>query len=206
MAGSKEQLAMSGISGISSTDTNLLYILAQIAAQEGDGSSTDSAVADTLLVSNTDTQTGTSSAETTNANSLQDIIRQAVSSAIAEAEKSGNTNDLKTVIQNAVLQALKDNGIDIEKLQEQFAAGTRNVGHKHHRHHNQTDTAGQTTNTAATTNDNDSDDSSSTANTSSAENQSTPQIDAKTGELLALLLSPQNNNQNLTGYLFDAGQ
>jgi hypothetical protein len=197
---------MSGISGISSTDTNLLYILAQIAAQSGDGSVTDSVGADSLPVSNTDTQTGTSSTDTTNANSLQEIIRQAVSSAIAEAEKSGNTSDLKTVIQNAVLQALKDNEIDVEKLQQQFAAGTGNVGHKHHRHHNQTDTAGQTTGAAATTNDNDSDDSSSTANTSSAENQTSPQIDAKTGDLLALLWSSQNNNQNLTGYLFDAGQ
>jgi hypothetical protein len=183
-----------------------LYILAQIAAQEGDGSSTDSASADSLPVSNTVAQTGTSSTDTTNANSLQEIIRQAVSSAIAEAEKSGNTSDLKTVIQNAVLQALKDNGIDVEKLQEQFAAGKENVAHKHHRHHNQTDTTGQTTGTAATTNDNDSDDSSSTANTSSAENQTSPQIDAKTGDLLALLWSSQNNNQNLSGYLFDAGQ
>ncbi len=123
---------MSGISGITSTDTNLMYILAQIAAQEGDGSVTDSAGTDTLPVSNADTQTGTSSTDTTNANSLQEIIRQAVSSAITEAEKSGNTSDLKTVIQNAVLQALKDNGIDVEKLQQQFAAGTGRVGHKHH--------------------------------------------------------------------------
>jgi hypothetical protein len=197
---------MSGISGISSTDTNLLYILAQIAAQEGDGSVTDSAAADSLPVSNTDAQTGTSGADTTNANSLQESIRQAVSSAIADAEKSGNTSDLKTVIQNAVLQALKDNGIDVKKLQEQFAAGKENVGHKHHRHHSQTDATGQTSDTSSTTNDNDSDDSSSTANTNSAENQTSPQIDAKTGDLLALLLSPQNNNQNLTGYLFDAGQ
>ncbi|MGA2062295.1 MAG: hypothetical protein ABSG67_17570 [Thermoguttaceae bacterium] len=197
---------MSGISGINSNDTNLLYILAQIAAQSGDGSSTDSVSADTLPVTSTDTQTGTSSTDATNANSLQEIIRQAVSSAIAEAEKSGNTSDLKSVIQNAVLQALKDNGIDVEKLQEQFAAGTGNVGHKHHGHHKQTDAAGQTTDAAATTNDNDSDDSSSTADTSSVENQTSPQIDAKTGDLLALLWSSQNNNQNVTGYLFDAGQ
>ncbi len=197
---------MSGISGISSTDTNLLYILAQIAAQSGDGSVTDSAAADTLPVSNTDAQTSTSGADTTNANSLQETIRQAVSSAIAEAEKSGNTSDLKTVIQNAVLQALKDNGIDVDKLKSQLAAGTGNVGHKHHRHHGQTAAAGQTTDTSSTSNDNDSDDSSSTANTSSVENQTSPQIDAKTGDLLALLLSSQNNNQNPTGYLFDAGQ
>jgi hypothetical protein len=197
---------MSGISGISSTDTNLLYILAQIAAQEGDGSVANSVGADILPVSNADTQTGTSSTDTTNANSLQDIIRQAVSSAIEDAEKSGNTSDLKTVIQNAVLQALKDNGIDVEKLKSQLAAGTGNVGHKHHRHHSQTDSTGQTSDTGGTGNDNDSDDSSSTANTSSVANQTSPQIDAKTGDLLALLWSSQNNNQNLTGYLFDAGQ
>jgi len=197
---------MSGISGISSTDTNLLYILAQIAAQEGDGSVTNSVGADILPVSNADTQTGTSSTDTTNANSLQDIIRQAVSSAIEDAEKSGNTSDLKTVIQNAVLQALKDNGIDVEKLKSQLAAGAGNVGHKHHRHHSQTDSTGQTSDTGGTSNDNDSDDSSSTANTSSVDNQTSPQIDAKTGDLLALLWSSQNNNQNLTGYLFDAGQ
>jgi hypothetical protein len=197
---------MSGISAVSSTDTNLLYILAQLSAQESDGSATDSVGENTLPVSSIDAQTGTSGADTSNADSLQEKIRQAVSSAVADAEKSGNTGDLKSVIHDAVVQALKDNGIDVDKLKSQLGAAAGNVGHKHHRHHNQADSAGQSTDTSGNSNNNDSDDSSSTANTSSVENQTSPQIDAKTGGLLAIFWSSQNSSQNLTGFLIDTKQ
>lgn len=113
---------MSGISGISTNDTNLLYLLAQAADQNGDQSVADSSSVDPLLAVGSDTQDGATSTDATNANSLQEIIRQAVSSALAEAEKSGNTTDLKKVIRSAVEQALKDNGIDTNELKEQSAS------------------------------------------------------------------------------------
>jgi len=154
---------MSGISGISTNDTNLLYLLAQAADQNGDQSAADSSSVDPLLAVGSDTQDVSASTDTTNANSLQEIIREAVSSAIAEAEKSGNTTDLKKVIQAAVEQALKDNGIDTNKLKEQSASD-------------------------------------------SSDNQTSSQIDTKTLNLLLQIWASQNNNENLTGYLFDSGQ
>ena len=50
-------------------------------------------------------------------------------SALQQAEKSGNTSNLKSVIQNAVQQALQQNGINSQQLTSRR--------HGHHGHHGQ---------------------------------------------------------------------
>ena len=80
-------------------------------------------------------QSGTTASTGNGVSRLEDAIRSVVLNAIQEAEKSGNTSDLKTVIQKAVEQALKDAGIDPQTLQQQAEGQATQGAHHHHHHH-----------------------------------------------------------------------
>lgn len=58
--------------------------------------------------------------ESSEADELQEQLKSAISSAIAEAEESGGTTDLRDVIRNAIDETLKANGIDPEAVEEQM--------------------------------------------------------------------------------------
>jgi hypothetical protein len=60
--------------------------------------------------------------DATDATSLDQKIKAAVSAAIQTAENSGDTSDLKSVISGAVDQTLQANGIDPTKLKQQLGA------------------------------------------------------------------------------------
>jgi hypothetical protein len=190
---------MSGIAAISGSNFDLFQWIVQATAQNGDPLLAAPSGVSRSEVGTAEVQGGTTGVDAGNLSNLQEAIRSAVSSAVEEAEKSGNTTNLYKVIYDAVLQALKDNGIDPTKLQ----------GHHkgHHRHHGQTGGVGQpdaTANTTDSTTNNTID--STTDDTSSAENQPSSQIDPRIGDFLAQLLASQDGSRSLTGYLLDQKQ
>jgi len=179
-------------------DPNVLVLLAQLLTSLNTTQGSND-----LLTQLSTSQDNAGTTSVAASNNLQDQIRSAVSAAIQKVEQSGNTADLKTAIHDAVDQVLKDNGIDPEKLKEQLAA--EHAAHKghHHRHHGQTGGAGQTTAASTTAAGNTTDEASSTSNSSQQPGQ---QVDPNITDLLALLLTSSNGNQNVTGFLFDLKQ
>ena len=114
------------------------------------------------------------------------------------AEQSGNTSDLKSVIQGAISQVLQNNGTDPQSVAQQ-ALGAH--GHHHHGHGGgagQTAGAGGTTDAAASlasllTN------SSTSSDTSSGSNSQQP------SDMLAQLLGLPAG-QGVSGLLLDKKQ
>ena len=189
---------MSGISSVSDSNTNPYLWLLQNSSQTDPTAAALAAAGSAQTPATAALGTTTASAGN-NANDLLAEILSAVSSAIQNAEKTGNTSDLKTVVRDAVNQTLKQNGYDPQDLKNQSAAN-ENEGtsvqqaHHHHRHHGGGG-QGIAANGANDTNSDSSQDSNSS------------QIDSQTTDLLTQLLSPQTSNQQgQTGYLFDQMQ
>ena len=105
---------MSGITGISGYNANLLPLLAQT-----DSGSSDAALFDSLASSGLQTTSQDTAASTTASGSssdLQNQIQSAVTTALQGAEQSGSS-DLKGVVYNTLVQVLQNNGIDPKTLQ-----------------------------------------------------------------------------------------
>ncbi|MGA2061857.1 MAG: hypothetical protein ABSG67_15330 [Thermoguttaceae bacterium] len=172
---------MSGISSISSTSDLLYYLQLQQAQANGGNGVSDIAGGDQTnseAASTTVPSTGSQSLD-----SLENTIQQDVLKAIQDAEQSGNTSDLKTVIHDAVDQALKDAGIDPNS---QSAAANGTEGHKgHHGHgHHHAQGAGSTGVSTDPTN---------------SSSQDTSGTDSTTNDLITLLQNLDNNSQQNTG-------
>jgi hypothetical protein len=185
---------MTAINGVNVNYSNLFQWLAQD-IPESTSVLSDPATTDPLLTVASDNTNQSLQAGSGTSNTLQYQIRQAVSSALEQAEKSGNTANLMQIILDAVDQVLKDNGIDPEKLKEQIAAGGTSVEqarhHKQHRHHKKAEEGNSTTELNSTSNN---------------EQPSNPAIDSQTSDLLVQLWTGQNNGQGISGYLLDMGQ
>jgi hypothetical protein len=144
---------------------------------------------------------------------LEEAIRKAVLAAIQEAEKSGNTSDLMTVIQKAVEQALKDAGIDPNTLQQQAEGqAAQGAHHRHHHHHhaqaagvdqgNGTDSATGSQQTSSQQTDSGT---GVTGQTNGAGSTTSPQQTSsqQTIELLLQLPGSSGSNPAITGFLLD---
>ncbi len=109
---------MSGITGISGSNANLLSLLPQPESDSSDPSLLNSLVASGPQTAGQDSGTSTTTTETGTGSSsgLQDEIQSAVTAALEGAEQSGGS-DLKTVVYNALVQVLQNNGIDPKTLQ-----------------------------------------------------------------------------------------
>jgi hypothetical protein len=168
---------MSGISSISST-SDLYYqqLLQSLSQQNNAGSDSN---ADQL--SSQSASTAVPSTGSQSLNSLENTIQQDVLKAIQDAEQSGNTSDLKTVIHDAVDKALKDAGVNPNS---QSTAANETEGHKgHHGHHHAQST--------------DSTDTSTDPTNSSS--QATSGTNSTADDLLTLLQNLDNNSQQNTG-------
>jgi hypothetical protein len=126
---------VSGIAAVGQSSSDYYLWLMQVSLQGSQSVTTPTGVDGSQPTTST-AQSGAPGSTGSSASSLEDAIRTAVLNAIQEAEKSGNTSDLKTVIQNAVEQALKAAGIDPQTLQQQAEGqGTQGAHHRHHHHH-----------------------------------------------------------------------
>ncbi len=184
---------MSGITGVGGNNTDLYYLLQQAINKQSksDGDSDDSNTLQPVASPTTDT---TSNSDAQSSNILQDKLKSAILSAIQDAEKSGNTSDLLTVIMSAVDKTLKGAGIDPTSLlgnQNNIDPATRDLlsllGYQN----------GNNTNTNPATMDLFSMLGDQTSTNSS------------NNDLLSLLGNQNANsqqNQNLLGYLLDAKQ
>jgi hypothetical protein len=100
---------MSGISSIGNYTSDQYYQqLAKILSEE-DAAKTAAA---TTATDTTDADASTESTATTDTTSLKDKIRTAIMAAVKEAENSGYSTDLLSIISEAVSSTLKDAGID----------------------------------------------------------------------------------------------
>lgn len=166
---------MSGISSVgSSSDPYILQL--QQAALQPVNSTASGAISPTAQVASSNSQT----ASTTSTTSLEEAIQQDVLKAIQDAEQSGNTTDLKSVVHDAIEKALKDAGIDPN---DQAASATETQGHKH-RHHHHAENAGAT---------------GGTADSANSQAQSATGVNSAPNDLLALLQSLGSNSQQNTG-------
>jgi hypothetical protein len=170
-------IIMSGISSISSTSDLLYYLQLQQAALQPANSVADG----TDQLSSQAASTTVPSTGSQSLNSLENTIQQDVLKAIQDAEQSGNTSDLKTVIHDAVDKALKDAGVNPNS---QSTAANETEGHKgHHGHHHAQST--------------DSTDTSTDPTNSSS--QATSGTNSTADDLLTLLQNLNNNSQQNTG-------
>jgi hypothetical protein len=103
---------MAGISSIGNYNSDYYQKLEQaLAEKEAQKAKTNSTAADSTAKI-TDTASTADSTDTSQTTSLQDKVRSAIISAVHEAENSGTSGDLLSVILEAVEQTLKDAGID----------------------------------------------------------------------------------------------
>jgi ribosomal protein S9 len=169
---------MSGISGVGGYNASVLRWLAQSSSDQQDPSVASAANAAQVLGTNTDSEEeAVTNFSIGGLDGLRDAIRAAVSSALQEAEKSDST-DLKKTIQDAVEEALKDNGIDPAKFKARKGHAQSTNGVKE----------------------------SATQTGGSASQTSNSQLDPGIASLLAQFLGPQMSSTNLVGFLFDSGQ
>lgn len=122
---------MSGVSGVGNSNANLYELLSRITSSSSATDSTSStASSDSTtsaaqspfdqFLSDFETELENEGVDTEKLKGLQDEIAAAVSTALQQAEESGDTSDLKQVVQDAVNQALEDNGFDATELTQQM--------------------------------------------------------------------------------------
>lgn len=203
---------MSGIAAVGQSSSDYYLWLMQVSLQGNQSVTTPTGV-DGSQPTAPAAQSGTTGSTGSSESSLEDAIRTAVLNAIQEAEKSGNTSDLKTVIQNAVEQALENAGIDPQTLQQQ-AEATQGTHHRHHHHQGQAGGVDQGNGTGSTagsepTSSQPTDSQTGvTGQTNGADNTTGSQqtSNQQIGELLMQILQvsgSSSGNQAVTGFLFD---
>ena len=204
---------MSGIAAVGQSSSDYYLWLMQVSLQGSQSVTTPTGV-DGSQPTAPAAQSGATGSTGSSASSLEDAIRTAVLNAIQEAEKSGNTSDLKTVIQNAVEQALKNAGIDPQTLQQQ-AEATQGTHHRHHHHHqaqaggvDQGNGTGSTASSEPTSSQPTDSRTGVTGQTNGADNTTGSQQTSsqQIGELLMQILQvsgSSSGNQAVTGFLLD---
>ena len=191
----KGMRVMSGVNGVTASNADLYQLFAQsvqntsqanlVPAASGSGSQATSAT------------TLSSESSSTGVGSLQDQLISAITTAVQNAEQSGNTSDLNSVVKNAVDQVLQNNGIDPSSVAQQ-AQGA----HGHHHHHGHGGGVGQNHGSSGTT-----DGASSTvgllADSSGGSSANSGSSSQQPGDLIAQLLGLQGSSQGISGLLLD---
>ena len=106
---------MSGISSVGSYNPDLYYQQLDQALSQQDATAADTAAAaasQSTAATADDAASSTGTSSTSGTTSLQDQVRTAIISAVQQAENSGDSTDLLTVIAGAVTQTLQNAGID----------------------------------------------------------------------------------------------
>lgn len=146
---------MSSIGNVSSLNFNPFRLLALLdsqsastanssgAAQSTSGSNTTATTAAATTAAATST-TGSTSTAAAGSTSLWDQLTAAFNSALQNAEQTGNTSNLASVLQKAGNQVLQNNGINPATFAQQLSGQTQGM-HHHHHHHGGSGGAGQTT-------------------------------------------------------------
>ena len=222
---------MSQISGVGGYNSSLLPLLSQAESgasdpllSQAESGLSDPSLLDSLVSGNPQTTSqdaDASSTATGGSSSLQTQIQSAVSAALQGAEQSGGS-DLKGVVYNALVQVLQNNGIDPKTLQP--TAGTSGSQQSIDSSTSAilaqvmaavsaasaaSDPAAQLMASQDATGSSDS-----LAQSLALENDSQGSTDlssllsapGSTSQNLGGVLSSQNNNQDLLGFLFDSGQ
>jgi hypothetical protein len=119
---------MSGISSVSSYGSNPYQWLQQLnslsSTQSTDSSTASTATSDSQLVYTIDV----SGVDSDQFDTLKDQIKTAITSALQDAEKSGDTADFRKLIKDAIEKTLKDNGIDTNSLKETAQDSVSGIG------------------------------------------------------------------------------
>jgi len=143
---------------------------------------------------------------------LQDQLATAITSAVQTAEQSGNTSNLASVIQEAVNQVFKNNGIDPSTLEQQ-AAGQTQGAHHHHHHHAEAGSAGETSGDSSQSASGTTSGGATTSGTtaSSSTTSGTTAVTAtqqaslqQLADLLSQIAGTSSGNQSINGFLFSA--
>ena len=122
----KRENVMSSIASVGSSNFNPYQFTPQVALQSSAASS--SAQSTSAIANST---SGTASTGT----SFQDQLVTAITTAVQNAEQSGNTTSLQSVIQNAAQQGSQADGINPQSLQQQAVGQAHGAHHGHHHHH-----------------------------------------------------------------------
>ena len=194
---------MSGIGSISGSGMDTYALLRQVLNKSNSSDSTES-TASTTSSSSDASGTGQSDllkliAELVQPESdgqqtepLADQLKTAITTAVQKAQDSGNTSDLKQVIEDAVDQTLKDNGYDPEKLKEELQS-----------------TMGSMPDMPPPPPPPDGSNNTNSSNSDGSDSSSTnnSQIDPWTRKLLSEIWNSDSSaSQNLCGVLFDVQQ
>jgi len=219
--------SMSGISSVNNQSYNAVLLFAAAVPQSNSSSaSCDSSAASTATSASNSNSTGSAGTAAASGSSFQDQLVTAIETALQNAEQSGNTSNLNSVVQNAVSQVFQANGITSPTDPGQAAAQAQpadatqqpQATHHHHHHHsggtsqssstNASDATGSTStdgasNPAGTTATSAADSSTSPASGPSATTQSIAPQQLQLGDLLSQLAGNSGNNQSISGFLFN---
>ncbi len=124
---------MSSISSVSNLNFNPFRLLALLDSQSASATSSSGAT-QSSSGSNTATTTDTTSTTGTGSTSLWNQLTTAFNNAIQNAEQTGNTSNLASVLQTAGNQVLQNNGINPATFEQQVSGQIQGAHHHHHHH------------------------------------------------------------------------
>jgi hypothetical protein len=221
VAHTKKVHAMSGITSVSGSNFDYYQWLMQAAAEDGeqnDPSVVAPAGVSALQVVSPDDEAATTNVGTGSSTSLADQIQSAVSAALQSAEQSGSA-DLKGTIYNTLVAVLKNNGIDPKTFKPTNSTGQSSDtgGSQQPAPPVDSGTSSVLAQVLAALSGASASSDPLTQLTSSQDGSQGPadllsllptsQNNGPTsGDLLSQSLTSQSNNQDLLGFLFDAGQ
>jgi hypothetical protein len=140
---------------------------------------------------------------------LWNQLSTAFNTALQNAEQTGNTANLASVLQTAGNQVLQNNGINPATFEQEVTGQTQAAHHHHHHHHGGSGSAGQTSDSSSqTTGVNTASDATTqtgASTTTTATQQTSNQ--QQFADWLTQVLSASGTsggNQSINGFLFNA--
>lgn len=124
---------MSGVSSVGSSGVNPYELLSRIASSGSTSQSTDSTAESSSLspfdqfLSDFTAELEAQGVDTEALKGLQEEIQTAVSTALEQAEQSGDTSDLRQVVEDTVNETLEANGFDADELLQQMQTAFETV-------------------------------------------------------------------------------
>ena len=131
---------MSSLGSLSSLNYNPFQLLALLDSQSASSASGAASASSTAAASATTSAAATAG---TGSTSLWNQLTTAFNNAIQNAEQTGNTSNLASVLQTAGNQVLKNNGINPATFEQQVS-GQAQGAHHHHHHHGGWNSSSQT--------------------------------------------------------------
>jgi hypothetical protein len=119
---------MSGISSISTYGSNSYDWLQKISNLSTGQSSGTSVAKESSSEDSLFSALSESGLDSEELESLNEEIKSSISSALQEAEDSGDTTDFRQIIKDAIDKALEDNGIDMDELTGSTDGSTSGIG------------------------------------------------------------------------------